>query len=922
MPLACVDGCQYQCNTSKALDRHRKSCKFFAEYKKTATAARASASQARDNGLPTLLHQQPLRRRSRWAPMFTDTPQAREADVPMDVELEFRGPATGEGTTLEAEMDIDLPLDSDIPSNREADSPSPTVPAVELTRAGRPRRQYRIPKRFRDNLPDPVLVPVEPVQTPDPEPIPARRVILLMLGNLSKYFRARPSLGCLHHLAYIPSLPDTFHEFASNSHAKWKTQKQDILTHCRRELMHAVWGYLLDDDFIHAYKYGIVITCLDGIRRRVYPRFFTYSADYPEKVLLATIRDKGLCPCPRCMIKKTFLDRLGLRRDISIRINEFRTYFMTLVKKARNLIYSEGKSITGSQVQELLKEKSAVPTINAFVDRLGPDFNPSTMLAVDLLHEFELGVWRTLFTHLIRILHAASDADELVIELDKRYRQISTFSRDTIRKFSENSSEMKKLAARDFEDLLQCAIPSFEGLLDEPHNRRLMKLLYHTAEWHALAKLRMHTDTSLDLLESLTTQFGKLMREFRDLTCVAFETVELPREAAARAQRNAKEQDRGVSRQEHRASELSNTVVNGTGPINVVPAVSAAASDLQNTSPATTTADDNGVPAVNTSPNPEVALPTKAPQLRNAPNTGDYVRHIRLFGTTDSYSTQLGELAHRLIKALYGLTNKKNAMKQIGNKYNRQRALNSTERREEEEAGLHGRLEDHHTISKSRNERVNVYSFVDPDDPAKKDFIPKLKDHFLGRIQGRTFDGDTHDEFSREDRNTIRIINNTMFRLKTIRVNYTTYDLRRDYDTINPRVHPYIMCKSPETTENAHPYWYAAVLGIFRAEIQHVGKNSSNRRTQTVEFLWVRWLGDIQGHKAGRKYGRLPKVTFLPDSHPDAFGFLDPALVIRGCHLMPVFTEGRTTELLRTEGATECRPNGELDDWSSFYVGM
>ena len=55
------------------------------------------------------------------------------------------------------------------------------------------------------------------------------------------------------------------------------------MTHCRRELMHAVWKFLLDDEFIHAYKYGMVIRCADGIERRIYPRIFTYSADYPEK---------------------------------------------------------------------------------------------------------------------------------------------------------------------------------------------------------------------------------------------------------------------------------------------------------------------------------------------------------------------------------------------------------------------------------------------------------------------------------------------------------------------------------------------------------------------------------------------------------------------------------------------------------------
>ena len=99
------------------------------------------------------------------------------------------------------------------------------------------------------------------------------------------------------------------------------------------------------------------------------------------------------------------------------------------------------------------------------------------MLVVDLLHEFELGVWKALFTQLIRLLYAAGKGSEeqgseaLVVELDSRfvyklpvslrlftyyrYRQISTFGSGTIRMFSQNSSEMRKLAARDFEDLLQ-----------------------------------------------------------------------------------------------------------------------------------------------------------------------------------------------------------------------------------------------------------------------------------------------------------------------------------------------------------------------------------------------------------------------------------------------------------------------------------
>ena len=44
------------------------------------------------------------------------------------------------------------------------------------------------------------------------------------------------------------------------------------------------------------------------------------------------------------------------------------------------------------------------------------------MLVVDLMHEFELGVWKTLFTHLICLLYAAGNgSDKLVVELDCRY---------------------------------------------------------------------------------------------------------------------------------------------------------------------------------------------------------------------------------------------------------------------------------------------------------------------------------------------------------------------------------------------------------------------------------------------------------------------------------------------------------------------
>ncbi|KAJ7481274.1 hypothetical protein B0H11DRAFT_1724177, partial [Mycena galericulata] len=190
-----------------------------------------------------------------------------------------------------------------------------------------------------------------------------------------------------------------------------------------------------------------------------------------------------------------------------------------------------------------------------------------------------------------------------------RYRLMSRFGVDTIRLFSANASDMKKLGARDFEDLLQCAIPAFDGLFPPEHNTRVLKLLFRLAEWHSFAKLRMHTDPTLEHLRRLTPEIGRLMREFKNTTCKEYETFELPRETAARVRRE------------------------------------------QRTAAARATADST--PAPPTDPhigNSSTPRSKKAKTLNL--NTykwhalGDYVPTIQLFGPTDAYSTQLVRCFH------------------------------------------------------------------------------------------------------------------------------------------------------------------------------------------------------------------------------------------------------------------------------------
>ena len=117
-----------------------------------------------------------------------------------------------------------------------------------------------------------------------------------------------------------------------------------------------------------------------------------------------------------------------------------------------------------------------------------------------------------------------------------------------------------------------------------------MTLLYRTAEWHAFAKLRLHTESTLQHLEQLTTELGQLTRKFRDTTQSAFATFELPKETEARKRR----QNSGKGKERAAAGNASGKK---SKSLNL--------------------------------------FTYKWHAL------GDYVRAIRLFGPTDGFSTQV-----------------------------------------------------------------------------------------------------------------------------------------------------------------------------------------------------------------------------------------------------------------------------------------
>jgi hypothetical protein len=86
----------------------------------------------------------------------------------------------------------------------------------------------------------------------------------------------------------------------------------------------------------------------------------------------------------------------------------------------------------------------------------------------------------------------------------------------------------------------QCAIPAFEGLIPAPHDTLVRRLLFELATWHALAKLRRHSDPSTMDLEASTVRLGELLREFRDTTCEIYPTTDLPTQQSNRSRKKRK----------------------------------------------------------------------------------------------------------------------------------------------------------------------------------------------------------------------------------------------------------------------------------------------------------------------------------------------------------------------------------------------
>jgi len=92
------------------------------------------------------------------------------------------------------------------------------------------------------------------------------------------------------------------------------------------------------------------------------------DSDFPDKnrVLLAGIKSRGNCLCPRCLIPLDRIQNMGMPRDRQQRVtlkridNERRHYD---IENARRLIYERNYAVNSKTLAKFLNTESWVPTL-------------------------------------------------------------------------------------------------------------------------------------------------------------------------------------------------------------------------------------------------------------------------------------------------------------------------------------------------------------------------------------------------------------------------------------------------------------------------------------------------------------------------------------------------------------------------------
>jgi len=177
----------------------------------------------------------------------------------------------------------------------------------------------------------------------------------------------------------------------------------------------------------------------------------------------------------------------------------------------------------------------------------------------------------------------------------------------------------------------------------------------------------------------------------------------------------------------------------------------------------------------------------------------------------------------------------------------------------------------------------------------------------------------THGAYT-ADRDCIFFKNDRIYRHQLARINYTTYDVRRSQNVIHagtPHRDIMLLANNGGSDDGRkHPFLYARVLGIYHTNVIYTGEGMRGYTARKMEFLWVRWFHYDGDSSVSWQDSKLDSIRFPPMASEAAFGFVDPADLLRAAHIVPAFASGRA----RLDGLGLSPLAQDACDWSRYYV--